>query len=416
MSFALSAALEAVKFQIQPILFEAITQNVKKIRAEKDYTPTSAASKELSAVIHRTTGLNVIVGYEESSETNASVYLPDLDRNHPIIIQGRKVHLGNREAISLLRGSGALQLDGSVDILTGKVGGIYQEVECTIVLTTGLVEDVGFSHEEVAAILLHEMGHIMTYFEYIHRTVTTNYALLAVAEEITQSDTQKRIQLIDATSKHFNYEADDLEGLKDAKSKDVAYSILLTRHIRKTRSELGSNLYDRRGCEHLADQYAARMGAGSSLVTALAKFHRRNPSRYSTAQFVLFEGMKVALVLLSSLVINPVVLVLMMVAYDPTNKIYDDPEARMRRIRNELLGGMKNKALPKARRELLKKDLEIVDQAIVNYDDRRSFYEFLYTTFLPGTRKQTKQMVHQQELEALANNELFSKAMNLTLI
>jgi hypothetical protein len=416
MSFALSAALEAVKFQIQPILFEAITQNVKKIRAEKDYTPTSAASKELSALIRRTTGLAVTVGYDESSEINAAALLPDLDRNHPIVYHGRKTYLASRDAISLLRKKGTHQVEGGVDLLDGKVTGIYQDVECELILTTGLVDDTGFSHEEVAAVLLHEIGHLMTYFEYIHRTVTTNYALLSVAEEVTQSDPQKRIQLIDATSKHFNYDAADLEGLKDVKSKDVAYSILLTRHIRKTRSELGSNLYDQRGCEHLADQYASRMGAGPSMVTALAKMQRRNPSRYSTSQFVLFEGLKIMLVLLSTLAVSPVVLVLLMVAYDPTDKIYDDPEARMRRIRNELIGGMKNKAIPKSQREKMKKDLEIIDQTLTSFNDRRTFYEFLYSTFLPSTRRQTSQMANQQELEALANNELFSKAMNFTLI
>jgi len=416
MSFALKTALEAVKFQVEPLLFDAVTAQIKKIRAENDYHTTSPAIKELSNLIRRMTGISLSVAFEESATVNASVYLPDIDRNHPLIQSRMRGYMNNREVLTMMRKRTLPSLGGSVDTLTGRVDGLYSELECTINLTTGLLNSASMEHEEIAAIFLHELGHLMSYFEYIHRTVTTNYALLAVAEAVVGENTTKRIDLIDATSKRFGYEADRLDVLNTTTSKDVAYSVLITQHIRKTRSELGANLYDQRGCEHLADQYAARMGAGTALTTALAKMHRQNPSWYSTAGFVLFEGLKIMLVLLSTVVISPLVLILMLVSYDPTDKIYDDPEARMKRIRNELLGGMKNKALTKERRTCLQKDLEIIDQALKSFNDRRSFYELLYTSFLPGARRQQKHMEHQQELESLANNELFAKAMNFTLI
>lgn len=416
MSILLASALEAVKFQVEPVLFETVTKNIKKMRAEDEYTATSPAAKELSDVVKRFTNISLTVSYENSSEVNASVYLPDLDRNHPIINSTRRAYLNNRDALVILRKKNLAIVEGSVDLEKGKVFGVFEELDCMINLTTGLMNDTGMTNEEVAAIFLHELGHLMSYCEYIYRSVSSNYALLAVADAITTADTKKRIELIDATSKHFDFPEESLEPLKTTSSKDVAISVLLTQNIRKTRSELGANVYDRRGCEHLADQYAARMGAGPALTTGLAKMHRRSPSTYSTAGFVAFEGLKLTLLALSMYAISPLVLVLLVVAYDPTDKIYDDPEARLRRIRNELIGGMKNKDISKLRREQLKKDLEIIDESISNFKDRRSFYELLYTSFLPSGRDQHKRMVHQQELEALANNELFSKAMNFTLI
>lgn len=416
MSLALSSALEAVKFQVEPVLFTAVSQHMKKIRAAKDYTATSKETMDLSDTLRKHTGISITVMYASSQDCNAFVRLPDLDRNHPLLAGFRQHFVGSSVSILEFRKNKTQTLEGSVDLVKGKVGGIYSDLDCEVYLTMGLMETTSFNHEELAAILLHEVGHLMTYFEYIHRTVTSNYALLAVAEEIITKDTVKRIELIDATSKHFNYDADKLDGLKTTRSKDVAYTILITTHIQKVRAELGANLYDKRGCEHLADQYASRMGAGTSLVTALAKMNRRSPSRYSTAGFILFEGFKLLLTALASFAISPLVLVLILVAYDPTDKIYDDPEARMRRIRNELLGGMKDRSIPKERKERMKKDLEIIDAAMADFNDRRTFYEFLYTTFLPGIRNQTKQMQKQQELEALANNELFSKAMNFTLV
>lgn len=416
MSLALSAALEAVKFQAEPVLFEAVTRSVKAIRAENAYTATAPSVKALNDLIVRHTNLNLLVSVDSSEDINASAFLPDLSRSHPIITNVRRQRGNNRAALAILKQRDSKVLNGRVDLQKGKVYGDLASVESVIEVTTGLLDYTAITHEEVAALILHEVGHILTYCEYVHRSVTSNYALLAVAEEVVGASEEKRIELIDATSKRFNIESDYLEPLKTSQSKEVAYSVLITRHIQKTRSELGANVYDERGCEHLADQYATRMGGGAALVTGLAKMYRRHPSRYSTSRYIAFEGMKITLVALSTLALSPFLLVAMTMAYDPTQRIYDEPEARFRRIRNELVGGMKDRSLSDDRRAQLKKDLEMIDAAMSEYKDRRSFYEYLYTTFLPSARNQNKQIEHQQELESLANNELFAKAMNFTLI
>jgi len=63
MSFALKTALEAVKFQVEPLLFDAVTAQIKKIRAENDYHTTSPAIKELSNLIRRMTGISPFGGF-----------------------------------------------------------------------------------------------------------------------------------------------------------------------------------------------------------------------------------------------------------------------------------------------------------------------------------------------------------------
>jgi len=229
-------------------------------------------------------------------------------------------------------------------------------------------------------------------------------------------DETKRLEIIDATSKHFKLDSDELQWLSTSSNKETVYTVLVSNHIQQVRSELGSNVYDQRGFEHLADQYAARQGAGKPLVTALAKMNRRHPSRYSTPLFLVMEALKISLLAMSPVILGPIVPLVLLLGYDPTNKIYDDPEARMKRIRHELISGMKDRTLSTERKKDLTKDLEVIDATLAEYQDRRSFYEYLYTTFLPGMRNQQKRMKQQQELEALANNELFAQSLKFSLM
>lgn len=417
MTLALQTALEAVDFQATPILFEALEKAIKRLRASREYSPTAESVKAVSDLLRTYTGLDVTVYFQEDSDPNAMVQVPDLNRNHPVLNATHRRFAGSHDILSALKKKDVKSLEGTVDVAKGKVTGVFQELECRIHLTTGLIEDSSFQHEEVAAILLHEVGHLMAYMELIGRSVTTNYALLSVAEELTNSrDPKVRVELIDATAKCFELNSDQLEGLEKSHQKETVYTVLLTNHIQQTRAQLGSNVYDQRGFEFLADQYAARQGAGKPLVTALAKMQRRHPSTYSVGLFLLLEAAKLTLVALSTLVVNPVVLIALVFAYDPTDKIYDDPEERIRRIKHELIAASKDRRLPRERKEAIAKDLEMIESTLKEFNDRRSFYAYLYTTLLPGVRDQHKRMKHQQELEALANNAVFAQSLNFSLL
>ena len=82
---------------------------------------------------------------------------------------------------------------GTVDRETSTVGKDFTDLVMCIQVTKGLFltnAGVGisdFTPEEIAAIILHEVGHIFTYFEYMGEVVTTNYVLQHVSKSIMET-------------------------------------------------------------------------------------------------------------------------------------------------------------------------------------------------------------------------------------
>lgn len=412
----LSAALEAVQFQTDPLLFESLVVRIKQVRREKDFTATSSGVKAMSDLIFKRTGLNVTFMYPARGGANASVMVPDLNANHALLNKHFRKYATSVDALKLLKASNQESIQGWVNYEKGSVGGVFSEFDCQLNTTIGLMESTLFSAEEVAAVILHELGHLFYFFAFMANAVTTNATIAAVAEHFTKIPREEKIELINATSKRFNLPVDELEWLAENQKKETVHCVLLTKTIEAQRSELGSNLYDQRSFEVLADQYAARMGAGKALTTGLAKMHKHHPSRLGLAGYLVLEVVKIVLALCSTILVNPVLMIGLLLAYDPTDKIYDEPEQRMKRLRLEVINGMKKQAMSPAYKKALAQDLEVIDETMKEFTDRRDFYEFLYTTFLPGMRDQRKRMKNQQTLETLANNELFATSLKLSLL
>lgn len=406
--------LEVVNFQPNAEFFKGLTLAVKQLRQDKDFTPTSDHAVSIAKIIYQNTGIKVALYFDGSKEPNAWVHVPDIKKDHPFILEMWAPFTNHTDAHLMMQIQKKKRLSGTVDLKRGRLGGSFSDFEVRMAITHGLLRSTRFKDEEIAAILLHECGHVLTYFEFLVSSIRTNIILGAVAENVVKEpNEQRRIEILDATSKHFNWEMEDPADLVKAKNGETVYIVLLEKHREKMRNELGADIYDLRTFESISDQYAVRMGAGRALATGLDKLYHNDMSKRSTAFFLFIEVVKLLAILLMAYY-GPIRLIFVMIAYDPTYRIYDRPGERLDRIRKQLIEASKNRQLTGIQKHQLKADIEMVEMLLKEYNDRRTFYEFAYTTFLPKARDQNNRILYQQQLEDLASNELFVRSMTLS--
>ena len=106
------------------------------------------------------------------------------------------------------------------------------------------------------------------------------------------------------------------------------------------------------------------------------------------------------------------VLILFMMG-NPLWDVYDSPADRIVRIRRETLGELKNQKIDPKRRKTLLEDIEAMDRMLEGMKDRRTFYERVWILLSSTARSGTRQQRIQQELESLANNDLFLASAKL---
>ena len=101
---------------------------------------------------------------------------------------------------------------------------------------------------------------------------------------------------------------------------------------------------------------------------------------------------------------------LIMISQDSDVVIYDEPESRMRRIKQQIIQAMKDKRLPKDEIIRMEEDLKAIDIVMDKVKDKRQWLGILGDYITSTGRKNRNTIVLQQQLEQLANNELFAKA------
>lgn len=164
---------------------------------------------------------------------------------------------------------------GWVDHKTGRFEGDFQTLPIGMVLArpdiTKFLSDGLFG--EIAAVLLHEVGHIFaaatTLSETAHDAFITRISVEAMAET---DDPDLKVSIINDTL--------DLLEIKENRMKDdveITGPIQLTLYLskmlkrRNTNRSLSLGVQDI-SCESLADVYAIRMGAGLSMIKSISKF------------------------------------------------------------------------------------------------------------------------------------------------
>ena len=413
---------ESIAFQTESAFFKELVLNLNELKKEnKNKIQDSELIGILSNVVKHYTGLNVIFNI---GDNDPQVTIPMVNKNNILINSFIKNHINSSDGLKMINDSNGIAR-GSVNLKTGMVSGIFTTVKSTIDLPISMLTSSIYTTEEIAAITLHEVGHLFVYYEYMTRMVTTNQMLAGLSKALDNTSTaEERESVLITIKKAANLTTLDTKTLAKTTDKKIAEIVVLSNIASVTVSELGSDIYDFSTWEYLADQYTARQGAGRVLATALEKIYkgRWNMSFRSTTGYLAMEALKVFLIispLISMGVISLRFLLsigLILMYNDSDNPTYDRPGERIKRIRDQIVENLKNKKLNKEDIANLESDLVAIDLILKEITDRRQWLDSLYSVFSSATRKAWNQELLQKELENLATNDLFIKAAELKLI
>lgn len=323
-------------------------------------------------------------------------------------------------------------LRGSIDLKRGRVTGVLTKIPTDIMIGSGLWLTARLTAEECAAACIHEIGHVFTYFESLLWATTTNITLTSAKRDINRMpDGDMRIKLVFEVAQALQVKIDKAERLADPKLSDSEFQAIFLAAMgsERARTGAGSGNYDLRSSEVVADQFAARHGAGRQIISGLYKMHKQVNDPVTRPVWLHYFGEVRKLLATTGVVAflfaaNPIagVIAIAMVglsalAYvsgaNPELKIYDDPQERFARIRKDLVQSLKTIRFDPKERAVLLRDIEEIDEIIKTIHNKRTLMNMLWIYVSGERRRQFNQMKFEQELESLVNNDVFVNAAKL---
>lgn len=397
------------------MFFTELTEAVAKFDFNNENNQEFTES--LRDIINRHTNMLVSVLLIDDARIMCSI--PSIDQNNLLT----KVNDFKKNNISGLYALARNQNNpiGWVDYKTGKVHGVFTDIRQK--LSIGKPFFTVFTPEQLAASILHEVGHSISNFAQIATDVIRGLGMMTLIKDLMliegENIEDRKIALVKEFSKESGVSINRTKQIIVADRAVDAIVELNKDFIDYYRSETGNDLTDRRLWETMADQYAVRMGGGAylgSTIHTLAKMYpmyHKNTSMF----FSLSVGLWGLLISTAMFSIVPVTLAMVWLAicngrYDSIDRrgVYHGPAERIRKIRQEMILQLRlNQTDDKL--ELIKQIDELEKLAKDSFDDvaltRESAFWFLVT-------KDRKQYINNTDLDKISRNDLFVKAHQLT--
>lgn len=425
----LKLSLEKIRMQ-DGSLFKELSETIEGLMQISIVDQNDINQSALSRVVKKHTGMEVTFTLVPQT-FDAYAHLVEIDKNHPFFHQRDALipYVTNNYKTT------KTEAIGSVNLKNGTVDGVFSKYPVKIGLgslfITGYMNDpkYDFTADEVAAILIHEIGHCFTTFEYVGKTVMTGLVISsAVKESVGIKDPGQRTKLIMKASNDVNLQISETvaeETLR--KYGENADVVLLSMYVKQLNTLTKTNYYDARNCEQIADQFAVQHGAASSLGRALEKLYKLgfDINYMKTPTFVILEVIKVAFVMFAALasltgggLVGGFLFAVTMLMFSPGAKIYDDPKDRLEFMKRQLIDDLKQLNLQdKKNTELIKTitdHIDDLDKLISEVKDRRTFMTTIWDTVTPWGRNREQQEAKQKLLEQALNNDLFAKAAKIS--
>ena len=421
---AFSLGLESINFQ-DGKFFNALTDAISDLRTDKDAKIAkgdnffkSKAVRKLEEIIKKFTNITICL-----SEGAPAIYVPLVNKNHIFFDQDfirfcdaeEQVESDIVAQMNKLKVTSVL---GLVNMRESTVGGVFSEIPLNMMMPADMLKGIKYDPDEVAAIMLHETGHAFTFFEFACRQVTTNHALNNLIRVLdTSISNEQRVILFEKAAKSMELNPDRTKALKLCKNEEQVTHVIIGGAIDKCKSELGGSVYDVNSAEYLADQFAARHGAGKSIVTGLDKLFkqygmdRRGRAINDNITWVIW-----LLLTITTGGIFVLVILLSMFVQDRSSMIYDTEHARFNRVRMQLIEKLKEEDLTREIRATISEEIKVIDKCLVDYSDDLDRIEKLAYYFRSNYRDQVTFERLQKDLESLASNDMFVMANRLRVL
>lgn len=426
------AALESIQFQ-KSDLFNEITLCIKHMRNLRNITREGILEglevDQLKSVIAKRTGLNytfVDNGY------GFTAYTPILHKHIFDAGTGMKKFTDAVEDVDyhfnvrkVMKAMDTAIIEGSVNLKESKVTGFFTKLDCFMSIPRFMLNDKTYLDEELASLVLHEIGHCFTSFEYLSRSVTTNQALSLMLRTMdkTSSYEERKIVFMHAIeAEKIKLDLDAQKLLEGDLSPEAVTMLVINQQIEACKSELGASVYDVVSCEYLADQFAARHGAGRYLISVLDKWSGRigpgsfidyfNVGTYSmlAAASAILAGLPAFGLIVG---VGAVLLGSTSVAYKAskfdTEFIYDNDETRIKRIKHQMVERLKDPKCPAEEKKFILNYLEEVEPIVKKYEGESSpkLRNRIAFFFSKKHKYDFEFKALQKDLEEMGNSNLF---------
>ncbi|QXO10284.1 hypothetical protein pEaSNUABM37_00325 [Erwinia phage pEa_SNUABM_37] len=411
----LGSGLEVIAFQRTRPVFKLLTAEIQSMmdKMVEDkvtrFTDAMLNESKIPTIMQVASGFDKITMVaDQSAPINAYTHCITLTKNHVFNNKMQRMFLGTADAYNLFRQANNV-LTGQIDLESGKVSGDFSKIPITIGLGCEFMNPKwGFTAEEIAAILLHELGHDFTYCYALHYTCTTNLVLAAAANAIMAAgDTKQKHAIMTDVENSLGIKIDNQAELTQYDKYENYYITMLGKYREKIYDALGSASYNTNMSEQMADMYAARHGGGLAIVSGLNRMHKLfNPPKW--ARVIQNMQSLFAFVMLFPLTV-PLFIVGAMVN-DFVAGTYDLDKDRFIRVRNESVAALKDPELTSDEKKLIVGEIEKLNEIIAATDNAWSYCEKFAVLVRSSQRNQMRQKRLQQDLEALTNNPLYIAA------
>lgn len=263
----------------------------------------------------------------------------------------------------------------------------------------------GLTPEETSAFILHEVGHLFSYFESFMMTMQMNYIIGEAVEKCRTDDIDYKSSVLKELVDKDVVEDIDPKSISKLQVKDIE-AALIASFYQTTMTRFGGTMYRGTDWEQQADQFVVRMGGGKHLVTGLEKLMPK--FGLSTRKTMLVSFIYNITTLLVSFGLLTLITYISHKLFlgDAT---YDNPKERLNRIRSEMVGHLKVLDDSETTKKVLE-ELTVIEEVIrKTYTNEESdpFMSKIVLWTSPNLRKLKSQKEQEQLVESLINNDLY---------
>lgn len=432
-----SVSTESISHQLDPLFFNALVEGFRSIReggmmisSDERRNAEILQNSKIAEITKKYTGLNIQFITQYRSGYDAYTIPPMLDKNHPFYDQLHRDHIPTGDRDALIRKI-KRPIRGSVDLKKGRVSGDYANITVSIIIGDRFLSEADFKVEEVAAIYAHEVGHTMTYFEYLGRMVTLTHVLGSATQAFNQSKSDRqRTEVYSATCEMLGIPMPPDEIVRSTKANELFVTYVVSETANPMVSSTSSAKNDTVTWEAMSDQYVSRIGGGRYLITGLDRLHRMydDPAMRTRRGFVFWQiGATVLNILIASASvvammsgIGSLVLAgmlvfgfqsIMLLSDSNDSPTYDNVKDRLSRVRRDMVDSLKSKNLTREQRLRIQEAIREADEIIKPLVDNAEFWlSRLIDGMSPGRRRDKRHKALLYDFERLINNNLFVKA------
>lgn len=403
-------------------IFNRLKQNILTFEGSVD---------EIQRVVKKSMNLTIKFKWEDESYVNAyacpivlseqntllatwggRVLLPLTQRNKMMNARGTMVKIAK----------GEYPATGELDYKRARVSGIFEKIPVEVGMSKPFLK---YSAEAMAGAILHELGHVWTFFEFLGLYTFRNAIISnTVNEYLNCKDEKEKFQFIIATKNIWGLEMDEKIAQLDD---ETATKVIAGGMINNFKDGVGYVQYDQNTAEVIADQFAVRMGSspdifetlGDLSINAIRAANRNDNFEIMKTVF----GAVVSVV--SSVIVAPLALPMVIIATGisfllpvmaakvANGSTYDNGYERYIRAMYEEIGRLKKRDIPPEIMKMVLDNLLRYRKVIEKAPKIDNLTQKIARWFSSDFREQEKKMKYQQLTEELLANELYIHSATL---